>query len=202
MRTFSHYFFIAFPAGFPHHFPNIFLAMPSPFNRKKTVGAFGSNKIQPIGHHYEILLNERAEPKAPEAAQDSNRPNIANVIIDFAKPIVSQAGNNRTAIKGAMNVAVLVWNALVEGDAAVAIAREKLLALPDAVPEQIDELLQTMRERRQLVGAGINLLIRKFDLNFTKYGINFSVSAIPGSRLEGVEKSPLLAALGAKPKSE
>lgn len=176
--------------------------MATSFNRKKTRGAFGSNKIQPVGHHYEVLLNERAEPQA-EQAQDPNRPNIANIVIDFARPLLGQAGNNRTALKGAMNVAVLIWNALVEGDSAVAVAREKLLSLPDASAEQIDELLKTMRERREVVGgAKLNLLIRKFDLNFTKHGINFSVSTMPGSRIEGVEKSPLLSALGSAPKTE
>lgn len=175
--------------------------MATSLNRKKTLGAFGSTKIQPVGHHYEVLLNEQAEPKTQQVS-DPNRPNIANIIIDFARPILSQAGNNRTALKGAMNVAVLIWNALVEGDAAVAVAREKLLSLPDAAPAQIDELLQNMRERRELVGAKINLLVRKFDLNFTKHGINFSVSTMPGSRIEGVEKSPLISALGSAPKSE
>ena len=173
--------------------------MPSSFNRKKTIGAFGSTKIQPIGHHYEVLLNERAEPQAPAQPQDPNRPNIANIIIDFAKPIVSQAGNNHTAIKGAMNVAVLLWNALVEGDADIAAAREKLLALPDASAEQIDELIQTMRERKKLVGENVSVLVRKYDLNFTKHGINFSVSTMPSTNVPGVEKSPLISALGAKP---
>ena len=171
--------------------------MATSFNRKKTVGAFGSNKIRPVGHHYEVLLNERAEPAAPQP-QDPNRPNIANILIDFARPILGQAGGNHTALKGAMNVAVLIWNALVEGDAAVAAAREKLIALPDASPAQIDELLAAMRERRQVVGP-VNLLVRKFDLNFTKHGINFSVSTMPSSHVEGVEKSPFLSALGAKP---
>lgn len=175
--------------------------MATSFNRKKTLGAFGSNKIQPVGHHYEVLLNEQAVPQAPQVV-DPNRPNIANIIIEFARPILDQAGKNHTALKGAMNVAVLIWNALVEGDAAVAVAREKLLSLPDAAPEQIDELLKTMRDRRELIGAKINLLVHKFDLNFTKHGINFSVSTRPGSRIEGVEKSPLISALGSAPKSE
>ncbi len=169
--------------------------MATPFNRKKTVGAFGSTKIQPVGHHYEVLLNERAEPQATQPA-DPNRPNIANIVIDFARPIIAQAGGNHTAIKGAMNVAVLLWNAFVEGDDAVAAAREKLIALPDAVPAQIDELIQTMRERRELVGKGINVVVTKYDMNFTKHGINFSVSTKHGSKLEGVEKSPILSALG------
>ncbi len=169
--------------------------MATSFNRRKTVGAFGSRKIQPVGHHYEVLLNERAEPQSSQPA-DPNRPNIANVIIEFARPIIAQAGGNHTAIKGAMNVAILLWNAFVEGEAAVAVAREKLLALPDAVPAQIDELIQTMRERRELVGKGINSQVTKYNMNFTKHGINFSVSATPKINVEGVEKSPIISALG------
>lgn len=174
--------------------------MSTSFNRKKTVGAFGSSKIREVGYHYEVLLNERAEA-VPAPAADPSRPNIANMVVEFSRPVIAQAGGNHTAIRGAMNVAVLLWNAIVEGDAAVAAAREKLIALPDASPAQIDELLAAMRERRQVVGP-VNLLVRKFDLNFTKHGINFSVSTMPSSHVDGVEKSPFLSALGAKPAAD
>lgn len=59
--------------------------MSTSFNRKKTVGAFGSNKIREVGYHYEVLLNERAEA-IPAPAADSSRPNIANMVIDFPVP--------------------------------------------------------------------------------------------------------------------
>ena len=171
--------------------------MATSFNRKKTVGAFGSSKIREVGYHYEVLLNERAEP-IPVSSGDPNRPNIANMIIEFSRPVISQAGGNHTAVRGAMNVAILIWNALVEGDAAVAAAREKLLALPDASPEQIDALIDSLRERKNVVAPGVNQIVRKFNLNFTKHGISFNVTTAPGSKVEGVEKSPNIAALGAK----
>lgn len=169
--------------------------MATPLNRKKTVGAFGSNKIREVGYHYEVLLNASAEP-IPAAPADPNRPNVANMIIEFSRPVIAQAGGNHTAIRGAMNVAILLWNALTEGDAAVAAAREKLLALPDASPEQIDALIESMRERKNEVASGVNQIVRKFNLNFTKHGISFNVTTAPGSRIEGVEKSPNLAVLG------
>lgn len=169
--------------------------MSTSFNRKKTVGAFGSSKIREIGYHYEVLLNERAEP-LQTVTDESARPNIANMIIEFSRPVIAQAGGNRTAIRGAMNVAILVWNALVEGDAATAAAREKLLALPDASAEQIDALIESLRERKNEVAPGVNQVVRKFALNFTKHGLSFNVTTAPGSKVEGVEKSPNIAALG------
>ena len=168
--------------------------MSTSFNRKKTVGAFGSSKIREVGYHYEVLLNDRAEA-VPAPAADPSRPNIANMVIEFSRPVIAQAGGNHTAIRGAMNVAVLLWNAIVEGDAAVAAAREKLLSLPDSAPEQIDALIQSMKERKEEVAPGVNQVVRKFDLNFTKHGISFNVTTAPGSRIAGVEKSPLLSAL-------
>lgn len=169
--------------------------MSTSFNRRKTVGAFGSSKIREVGYHYEALLNERAEP-LPAAPADPNRPNIANMIIDFSRPVIAQAGGNRTAIRGAMNVAILLWNALTEGEDAVAAARAKLLTLPDSTEEQIDALIASLRERKAVVAPGVNQVVRKFSLNFTKHGISFNVTTRPGSKIEGVEKSPLLSALG------
>ncbi len=175
--------------------------MATPFNRKKTIGAFGSRKIQPVGHHYEVLLNERAEAVPAEKKGEKSGPNIANIIIDFARPIIAQAGGNHTAIKGAMNVAILLWNSFVAGEDAVSAAREKLLTLPDAVPEQIDDLIKTLRERKELVGKGVNVSVAKYDMNFTKHGINFSITAA-NAPLEGVQKSPILSALGNAPAKE
>lgn len=171
--------------------------MSTAFNRKKTLGAFGSNKVREVGYHYEVLLNENAEP-LPAPAADPNRPNIANTIIEFSRPVIAQAGGNHTAIRGAMNVAILLWNAITEGDTAVSAAREKLLALPDASAEQIDALIASLRERKNALAPDVNQVVKKFNLNFTKHGISFNVTTIPGSKVAGVEKSPNLAALGAK----
>lgn len=170
--------------------------MSTPLNRKKTVGAFGTRKIRDVGYLYEVLLNEKAEPVPAPA--DPSRPNIANMIIEFSRPVLAQAGGNHTAMRGAMNVAILLWNAIVEGDEAVAAAREKLLALPDSGAEQIDALIAALKERKNEVAPGVNQVVRKFSLNFTKHGISFNVTTAPGSRVEGVEKSPLLAALSQK----
>ena len=95
-----------------------------------------------------------------------------------------------------MNVAILLWNALTEGEDAVAAARAKLLTLPDSTEEQIDALIASLRERKAAVAPGVNQVVRKFCLNFTKHGISFNVTTRPGSKIEGVEKSPLLSALG------
>ncbi len=119
--------------------------MATHFNRKKTIGAFASLNIQPVAHHYEVILNERAEAVPAEKKGEKSGPNIANIIIDFARPIIAQAGGYHTANKGAMNVANLLWNSIVAGEDAVSAAREKLLTLPDAVPEQIDDFIKTIR---------------------------------------------------------
>lgn len=175
--------------------------MSTSYNRRKTAGAFGSNRVRDVGYHYEILLNENAEPvpAASASVADPAKPNVAAKVIEFSRPILAQAGKNHTAIRGAMNVAILLWNAFSEGGAAVAVARQKLLALPDASPEQIDELIATMRERKNEVAPEFTQIVHKFDLNFTKYGMSFHVSTKPSSHVAGVEKSPNLAALGNAP---
>lgn len=170
--------------------------MSTPHNRRKTAGAFGSNRVRDVGYHYEVLLNEKAEPVPAKAPADPNRPNVAAKVIEFSRPILAQAGGNHTAIRGAMNVAILLWNAISEGGLAIGAARQKLLALPDSTPAQIDELIETMTARKNEVAPDINQIVYKFDLNFTKHGLSFNVSTKPGTNVAGVEKSPNLAALG------
>lgn len=171
--------------------------MSTPFSRRKTNGAFGSTRIQPIGHQYAVLMSEelQAQPVPADADGKPARPNIANIFLAFSQPITAQAKGNHTALQGAFNVAQLLWNAFVEGGEAVKSARERLLALPDATVEGIDELLQSMQKRYNEVNQGINVLIRAYDLNFTKHGINLSVKTAMSSHVEGVQKTDALKAI-------
>ncbi len=122
--------------------------------------------------------------------------NISDAIVEFAKPVTEQAGNNHTAIRGAMNVAVLLWNSLIEGEKALASAKEKLLALPGAEPEQVDELIATMTARKQELYPDAKQVVCDFSLNFSKKGINIRVASM-NIAPAGVEKTVAAEALGA-----
>lgn len=167
--------------------------MSTPFTRRKTSGAFGSTRIKAVGHHYEVLMNEdlKQNPVPAPAGDAPARPNIANIFLEFSQPITEQAKGSHTALKGAFNVAQLLWNAFTEGEKEIAATRERLLQLPDATPEAMDELIKIMRERFEKLNAGLNLRIRSYELNFTKHGINLSLKTMPGSRVEGVQKTEL-----------
>ncbi len=158
--------------------------MPSPFSRQH--GAFGNNKPRPIERVFQSTqpINEPAEAQPKE-------PTIADKLIIYAQPILEQAGNNHTAAKGAMNVAVLIWNAAIEGEAKVEAAKQRLMSLPGAKPQDIDELVNTMIARKNELYPQENLLVTNFLLKFShRKGTQFRVSAV-NINPEGVQKSDL-----------
>ena len=160
-------------------------------NRSLTLGAFGKPKARVVGRPF---IKRKPATSAPQAAPGGF--NISDALINFAEPVVRQAGNNHTALRGAMNVAILIWNALIEGNAAMATAKEKLLALPGASPEQIEELVAMMTERKTELYPDVKQLIRNYDLNFTKHGTRIYVSSI-NIAPPGVEKTEIAAQIGA-----
>jgi len=97
----------------------------------------------------------------------------------FSQPILEQAGNNRTAAKGAMNVAILIWNAHIGGEEKIKEAKAKLNALPGSSAEQVDELVTSMIARKEELYPGENALITNFVLKFNhRTGATFNVSAV------------------------
>jgi hypothetical protein len=122
--------------------------------------------------------------------------NISDALIDFARPVIDQAGNNHTALRGAMNVAILVWNALINGGSAVDDAKEKLRGLPGASSDQIDELFEALSARKTELYPDVKQLVRDYTLNFTKRGARISVASI-NIAPPGVEKTDIAAKLGA-----
>jgi hypothetical protein len=97
----------------------------------------------------------------------------------FCKPILEQAGNNRTAAKGAMNVAILIWNAHIGGEEKIKEAKAKLNALPGSSVEQVDELVTSMMARKEELYPGEKALITNFILKFNhRTGATFNVSAV------------------------
>jgi hypothetical protein len=161
-------------------------------NRSLTLGAFGKPKARVVGRPFtKRKTATSASPAAPAGGF-----NISDALIQFAEPVVKQAGNNHTALHGAMNVAILIWNALIEGEAAMTSAKEKLLGLPGASSEQIEELVTTMSERKTELYPDVKQLIRDYKLNFTKYGTRIYVSSI-NIAPPGVEKTDIAAQLGA-----
>lgn len=158
--------------------------MSSPRSRSKTSGAFGNSKVRPI----ERDVDQPAPTKKDKPQRDST---IADKLAKFSQVILEQAGNNRTAAKGAMNVAILIWNAEIGGEEKIAEAKSKLNALPGSSPEQVDELVTMMIERKHELFPGEKSLITNFVLKFNhRTGATFNVSAV-NINPEGLSKTDL-----------
>ncbi|MGA0133861.1 MAG: hypothetical protein ACO3ND_05845 [Opitutales bacterium] len=157
--------------------------MSSPRSRNRTQGAFGNRRPRPIERDF-------SEP-APAADPTPREPTIADKLIQFAQPILQQAGNHQTAAKGAMNVAILIWNASIEGEEKVAEAKKTLAGLPGASVEQVEELVKVMLERKLEMFPEEKLLITNFVLKFSRrHGDQFRVTAV-NINPEGVQKADL-----------
>jgi len=148
-------------------------------------GAIGPNKPRPIGRVFDPA------PK-PQTIDDKPKgPTFADKLIQYSQPILEQAGNNHTAAKGAMNVAILIWNAAIEGEAKIEEAKKKLVALPGADKEQVDELVTTMLARKKELYPEESHLVTNFALKFNhRTGTTFRVSAVNVSP-EGVTKGKI-----------
>jgi hypothetical protein len=158
-------------------------AMPSSHSRRQTRGAFGNSKPRPIERDF----------SAPEPAPVEKAPrvlSIADKFSTFCQPILEQAGNNRTAAKGAMNVAILIWNASIEGAAKIKEAKTKLCALPGSSPAQVEELVTSMIARKDELYPNENSLITNFKLKFSHRRTSFSISAV-NIKPEGLTKADL-----------
>ncbi|MDR1817484.1 MAG: hypothetical protein LBR07_04780 [Puniceicoccales bacterium] len=169
--------------------------MTNPRNRTRTPGAFGKYRgAVPAPASFRV---NRRPAAAGNATGDAAAPafNISNALIHFARPVIDQAGKNRVALKGAMNVAILLWNAAVEGPAAVAAARKTLLSLPSADPEQVAEIVDAMVARKEELYPNVRQVINDYSLTFNRR--NALVRVVPFN-LEpaGVEKSGIAGLLG------
>jgi len=151
--------------------------------RRHTKGAFGNRKPRPIERDFTPKV--QSTPAAPTG------PTFADKLAHFAQPILEQAGNNRTAAKGAMNVAILIWNAAIEGGPKVQEAKATLAKLPGATAEQVEELVTTMVARKTELYPEEKLIVTNFILKFShKRGAQFRVSAV-NINPEGVKKADL-----------
>ena len=158
--------------------------MASPHSRRKTTGAFGNNKPRAI-------VRDFARPEPTPVDTTPREPKLPDKLIAFAQPILEQAGGNHTAAKGAMNVAILIWNAAIEGEAKIKEAKATLAKLPGATAEQVEELVTTMVARKAELYPSDNLLVTNFILKFNhKRGAQFRVSAV-NINPEGVKKADL-----------
>lgn len=169
-----------------HGFPLVdtLHSMASPHSRRRTTGAFGNNKPRDIKRDF-----TRREPAPVDPTP--REPNLPDKLIAFAQPILQQAGGNHTAAKGAMNVAILIWNAAIEGEAKIAEAKTRLASLPGATAEQVDELVATMVARKAELYPEEKMLVTNFILKFNhKQGAQFRVSAV-NINPEGIKKADL-----------
>ena len=158
--------------------------MASPHSRRKTTGAFGNNKPRDIKRDF-----SRPEPAPVDTTP--REPSFADKLITFAQPILEQAGGNHTAAKGAMNVAILIWNAAIEGGPKIQDAKSTLAKLPGATAEQVEELVTAMLERKKELYPDEKLSVTNFILKFShRKGAQFRVSAV-NINPEGVTKADL-----------
>jgi hypothetical protein len=150
--------------------------------RRRTKGAFGNNKPRSVEREF-------TPKQAPAPTGAPAEPNVADKLANYAQPILEQAGSNRTAAKGALNVAILIWNASIEGEEKIAEAKAKLNGLPGSTPDQVEELVTTMLTRKKDLYPDENLLITNFILKFNhRTGTTFRVSAV-NIKPEGLTKS-------------
>jgi hypothetical protein len=148
-------------------------------------GAFGTNKPRPIGRVFDPA------PKPQPIDDKPKGPTFADKLIQYSQPILEQAGNNHTAAKGAMNVAILIWNAAIEGEEKIAAAKKTLAALPGATSTQVEELVTTMVARKNELFPEEKLSVTNFVLKFShRKGAQFRVSAV-NINPEGVKKADL-----------
>ena len=146
--------------------------MSSPRSRSKTTGAFGNRSPRSIERDF-------STPAPVQKVKTPRTLTIADKLAKFSQPILEQAGNNRTAAKGAMNVAILIWNASIGGEEKIKEAKAKLNALPGSSTEQVDELVTSMIARKEELYPGENALITNFVLKFNhRTGATFNVSAV------------------------
>jgi hypothetical protein len=158
--------------------------MASPHSRRRTSGAFGNNKPRDIKRDF-----TRPEPAPVDTTP--REPNLPDKLITFAQPILEQAGGNHTAAKGAMNVAILIWNAAIEGEVKIAEAKVRLASLPGATAEQVEELVTSMVARKTELYPEDKLVVTNFILKFNhKRGAQFRVSAV-NINPEGIKKADL-----------
>ena len=158
--------------------------MASPHSRRRTTGAFGNSKPRDIKRDF-----SRPEPAPVDTTP--REPSFADKLITFSQPILEQAGGNHTAAKGAMNVAILIWNAAIEGGPKIAEAKARLAGLPGATAEQVEELVTTMVARKAELYPEEKLVVTNFILKFSdKRGAQFRVSAV-NINPEGVKKADL-----------
>jgi hypothetical protein len=158
--------------------------MASPHSRRQTTGAFGNNKPRDISRDF-----TRPEPAPVDTTP--REPSFADKLITFAQPILEQAGGNHTAAKGAMNVAILIWNAAIEGGPKIQDAKATLAKLPGASAEQVEELVTTMVARKTEQYPEEKMIVTNFILKFShKRGAQFRVSAV-NINPEGVKKADL-----------
>lgn len=161
--------------------------MSNPRNRSRTVGAFGNAKPKPLTAPRAF---RHLPPNMAVAPAKDGEDRVSDMLLDFAKPVLEQAGNNHTAACGAMNVAVLLWNAIIEGGKALEAAKAKLLALPGSTPEQVEELVSAMSARKEEKYPQAKHLVMDFNLEFDKRGGLSVRIASMNLAPKGVEKVP------------
>jgi len=158
--------------------------MASPHSRRKTTGAFGNNKPRDI-------LRDFTRPEPAPVDTTPREPSFADKLITFAQPILEQAGGNHAAANVAINVAILIWNAAIEGGPKVQDAKATLAKLPGASAEQVEELVTPMVARKAELYPEEKMVVTNFILKFNhKRGAQFRVSAV-NINPEGVKKADL-----------
>jgi len=135
--------------------------MSSSRSRLRTVGAFGNQKPRPIGFVPKSGGSTSSQPQAPAVETPAMQLNerfkafywrmgILNEVYS-EKPVGREATEQRRkALQGAMNIAVLMWNAAILGQEGEDKAVRELSALKGPNGESVappkDEILRMVKE--------------------------------------------------------
>ena len=132
--------------------------MSSPHSRRQTNGAFGNQKPRPIGRVFDSPAPVREE-KGPK------QKTIADRLAEFSQPLLENANNEFTK-KGAFNLGVMIWNAIIEGPEKIKEIKKFFASLPDSNAEKAEEYIDMMIERKNQLFPEDNSLITSFEYNY------------------------------------
>ena len=139
--------------------------MSSSRSRLRTVGAFGNQKPRPIGFVAKPSATTTSQPQAPATETPAMQLNerfkayywrmgILNEVYS-EKPVGREATEQRRkALQGALNIAVLMWNAAILGAEGEQKAVKELSGLKGPNGESVappkDEILKMVKEWTEL----------------------------------------------------
>ena len=170
--------------------------MSSSRSRNRTVGAFGNPKARPIGFVQKKPSAPSEAPKGPASpgqtlADKWNLFTRKIGILDglLEQPAVSQAAieEKKQAIRGALNISMLMWNTAVAGKQSEQLAFDKLSTLKNPKtqepvvipPDDIRKMIKDWTEIKLSLFPEEKRSITDFQLKFNGHtGYSFTIQSM------------------------